>query len=226
VDGSTATNGRDWIAVIGAGAAGLVATRVLHDADVPVRVFEASDEIGGRIRTDEHEGFLLDRGFQVFLTAYPEATRWLDARTMDWRPFYCGALVRVGDRFHRMADPWHHPVAGAKSVLTPIMGWRDAVRMASLRSHCVKRTRSERVPQRPVTTKEFLRQRGFSRDVIERFFRPFFGGVFLESELGTSSSFFEFTFAMFALGRAAVPARGMQDIPRQLAAALPVGTVR
>ena len=41
-------------------------------------VLEASEGPGGRIRTDEPDGFLLDRRFQVFLPAYPEAQRVLD----------------------------------------------------------------------------------------------------------------------------------------------------
>lgn len=50
---------------MGAGVAGLVCARILSRAGVVVKVFEASDGVGGRVRTDEVDGFLLDRGFQV-----------------------------------------------------------------------------------------------------------------------------------------------------------------
>lgn len=53
------------MAVIGAGIAGLVCARILTRAGLVVKVFEASDGVGGRVRTDEVDGFLLDRGFQV-----------------------------------------------------------------------------------------------------------------------------------------------------------------
>src|SRR5690242_17123489 len=66
------------VIVVGAGLAGLTCARLLHQAKVKVRVLEASDGVGGRVRTDAVDGFLLDRGFQVLLTAYPEPRRWLD----------------------------------------------------------------------------------------------------------------------------------------------------
>lgn len=49
---------------------------------------------GGRVRTDKVNGFLLDRGFQIFLTSYPEARAALDYDALQLKPFYAGALVR------------------------------------------------------------------------------------------------------------------------------------
>jgi protoporphyrinogen oxidase len=62
--------------------------------------------------------------------------------------------------------------------------------------------------------------------MIDGFFRAFYGGIFLERELRTSSRMFEFTFQMFADGYATLPAKGMQSIPEQLAARLPSGGIR
>jgi protoporphyrinogen oxidase len=75
------------------------------------------------------------------------------------------------------------------------------------------------------TTRDYLQAVPFSAAIIERFFEPFFAGVFLERELVTSSRFFEFLFRMFSLGDTAVPAAGMQQIPFQLAAMLRAGTL-
>jgi phytoene dehydrogenase-like protein len=66
------------IVVIGAGLAGLSCAVALHEAGIPVIVLEASDGVGGRVRTDHVDGFVLDRGFQVVLTAYPELQRQFD----------------------------------------------------------------------------------------------------------------------------------------------------
>src|SRR5690606_24457912 len=81
------------VIVIGAGVSGLTCARYLHDAGGSYRVGEASDGPGGRVRTDLVNGFLLDRGFQVFLTAYPEARRILDYDQLNLKPFVHGALV-------------------------------------------------------------------------------------------------------------------------------------
>jgi phytoene dehydrogenase-like protein len=66
------------VIVVGAGLAGLAAARHLQDAGRTVRVLEASERVGGRVRSDRVDGFVLDRGFQVLLTSYPEARRMLD----------------------------------------------------------------------------------------------------------------------------------------------------
>jgi phytoene dehydrogenase-like protein len=70
------------VIIIGAGLSGLAAAVHLHRQGRRVLVLEASDRAGGRIKTDSHEGFLLDRGFQVLLTAYPETQTLLNYKDM------------------------------------------------------------------------------------------------------------------------------------------------
>ena len=214
------------VIVVGAGLAGLACARRLRDAGAAAVVLEAADEVGGRVRTDEVDGFRLDRGFQVLLTAYPECRRQLDYPALDLKAFFPGALVRLGGRFHTVADPWRAPLAGLRAALAPIGSLADKLRVARLRRRLLN-TDLEALFERPErTTLDALRREGFSRQMIERFFRPFLGGIFLERELATSSRMFEFVYKMFSAGDTALPAAGMQAIPRQLAAGLPRGVVR
>jgi phytoene dehydrogenase-like protein len=81
-------------------------------------------------------------------------------------------------------------------------------------------TRSE------TTTLQALRNIGFSEKMIDRFFRPFIGGVFFDPNLGVSSRMFEFGFRMFSMGDTALPSKGMGAIPEQIASRLPEGSVR
>lgn len=214
------------VVVVGAGLAGLSCARRLHEHGIAPLVIEAADAIGGRVRTDRVDGFLLDRGFQVLLTAYPTARATLDYAALGLCPFEPGALVRWRGRFHRVADPWRSPFAALGSVLAPIGTLTDKLRVAALRRD-VRRVAPADLFARPDrSTIVALRDRGFSDAMIERFFRPFLGGVFLDPDLETSSRMFEFVFRMFGDGDAALPSGGMGEIPRQIAAALPPESIR
>ena len=214
------------VLIVGAGLAGLCCARELHRRGIPVRILEASDGVGGRIRTDLVDGFRLDRGFQVFLTAYPEAQRVLDYPALRLRPFLPGALVRVGGKFHPLADPWRRPVAAVRSLVGPVGSFADKVRVARLRSNALTGSIEDRFRDPETTTLDALKAGGFSDAMVDRFFRPFLGGIFLEPELKTSSRMFRFVFRMFSQGEACLPADGMAAIPRQLAAGLPPERIR
>jgi phytoene dehydrogenase-like protein len=213
------------VAIIGAGLAGLSCALSLEAAGVSVTLLEASDAPGGRVRTDLVDGFRLDRGFQVMLTAYPEAKRLLDYRALQLKPFQPGALVWHGGKFHRFADPFRNPMGAARFLLDPIIPLADKLQVAKLRRRVQQGTLEEIFTRTERTTRDYLQAVPFSADIIEKFFEPFFAGVFLERELVTSSRFFEFLFRLFSLGNAAVPAAGMQQIPLQLAAKLRAGTL-
>lgn len=216
----------DEVVIVGAGLSGLCCGLRLQQANVPFRIVEAADGIGGRIQTDMVDGFQLDRGFQVFLTAYPEAKKLLDYNALDLRSFEPGALVRYGGAFHRLTDPWRRPVQGLRSVFSPIGSFMDKARVGLMRSRVLKGTLEDRFLSPETTTLQALQSSGFSPSMIDRFFRPFLGGIFLESELQTSSRMFEFVFRMFSTGDATLPGLGMEAIPRQLAARLPTDSVQ
>jgi phytoene dehydrogenase-like protein len=222
-DGSA--NTADFL-VVGGGLSGLTAARRLVQAGRSCRVLEAADAPGGRVRTDWCEGFLLDRGFQVFLPAYPTAAQWLDLGRLQLARFASGSLIQLGHRRVVLADPWRHPWLAIPSLLSPVGSWIDKLRIDRFRRRVCRGRIEDLFVGGSTTAAERLRQQGFSPRIVERFFRPFLGGIFLESELATSSQMLEFVFRMFALGPATLPAGGMEAIPRQLAAGLPKGTIR
>lgn len=215
--------------IIGGGLSGLACAVTLTAAGCEVIVLEASDDVGGRARTDAlhtPDGrYLLDRGFQVLLTAYPEARRMLDFSELKLQPFYSGADVWCEGAMHRIANPFRHPLEAIKSFQSPVTTLADKAVLAKMYASSTLAT-LESMRARPETsTIDRLRAQGLSDRAIDRFFRPFFGGVFFDRELQTSSRMFDFVFKMFASGDAAVPAEGMGQIARQLAARLPDNAV-
>ncbi|MEY5010396.1 MAG: hypothetical protein RLZZ253_1535 [Verrucomicrobiota bacterium] len=214
------------VLIVGGGLAGLACAVRLHAAGVRPLIFEGSDGVGGRVRTDPLDGFLLDRGFQVFLDAYPEAGELLDKESLDLRAFRPGALIHQTSGMERVMDVFREPRHLLESALSPVGSFADKLRVAGLRLRLMGRSTQEIAGHEDMTTESYLQRAGFSAAMIDGFFRSFYGGIFLERELQTSSRMFEFTFKMFSQGRATLPAKGMGEIPRQLAARLSPAAIR
>ncbi len=208
--------GASKVVIVGGGVSGLVCARTLHRSGVPFQLFESGDQVGGRVRTDLLNEFKLDRGFQVLLDSYPECQDQLDFEALELRSFQPGALVRYRGKFVELTDPWRKPSAALKTLFAPVATFLDKVKLARLRNDVRGRNSSE-----DRTTEQYLQDRGLSSRVIESFFRPFFGGVFLERELSTSSGKFKFLFDKFGTGNATLPKEGMGQITRQLMESLP-----
>ncbi|MVN78363.1 NAD(P)-binding protein [Hymenobacter sp. HMF4947] len=216
------------IIIIGAGMAGLACANWLHRAGRPVLVLEAADAVGGRVRTDvTPDGFRLDRGFQILLTDYPEARRMFDYGALNLKTFRSGAVIRLADgRETTLENPLKAPLTAFTALASPIGTLKDKLLIAKLVAEIQSQSATQLLAQPAVSTLNFLRRYGWSEQIINNFFRPFFGGVYLDRELSTASNFFEFVFQQFVRGEAAVPALGIQQLPEQLASRLPPGTIR
>jgi phytoene dehydrogenase-like protein len=214
------------VIIIGGGLAGLACAVRLQEAEIPFLLLEASKSLGGRVQTDHFEEYLLNRGFQVLLTSYPEAQRLLDFTQLKLHPFHAGALVRWQGKFYKISDLFRHPLDVFTSLVTPIGTFSDKMNLARLKEKMLHTSPQDLALHPETTTLEFLTNEGFSKSIIERFFRPLFSSVFLERGLQTSSRMFEFVFRMLSSGVAALPEDGMGAISSQLAKRLPPASVR
>ena len=213
------------VVIVGAGLAGLSAAVHLQRAGVATLVCEAAEDVGGRVRTDRRDGFLLDRGFQVLLPAYPELRRQADLNALRPQAFMRGVLT-TGTGRRWLAAPWHGPqaLAGAAGFLSGHPRDSAAMTALSLRD-LLAAGPMIRAADPAATIMEDLRRR-FSGDVIAEVFRPFLAGVFLDPSLSSPARLFHLILRCFLRGGAALPENGMQMLPRQLAGYLPPGTVR
>jgi phytoene dehydrogenase-like protein len=214
------------VVVVGAGLAGLSCARHLMSRSVSFVVLEAHDRIGGRLKTDELDGFLLNHGFQVLQTAYPEARRQLNYHRLDLKPFAPGAIIRVAGKFMRVSDPRRRPRDIWSSLTAPVGTFTDRLRMVRMASSARRGSVSSLFRSPDMTTLEYLQSQGISEKMIERFFKPFFGGVCLDPAIQASSNVFKYVLRVFAEGDVALPGQGMAAIANQLAEDLPEGAIR
>lgn len=214
------------VIVVGAGLAGLAAARELSIHGVDVAVFEGSDDVGGRVRTDRRDGLLLDHGFQLYNPAYPEASRVLDHKALDLRPFTPGLIALTDHGPTRLGDPRRRPRWVVDALSGRTGGLAGKLRFAAYAWQTSRASRGERESREDLSAEVALLSAGVDPVLLESVVRPFLSGVFLEDRLDTSRRFLDLVLTSFVKAAPTVPSAGMQAIPEQLRDALPDGTVR
>jgi protoporphyrinogen oxidase len=204
------------IHIVGAGISGLVAAKVLEDKGFEPIILEATDRVGGRVKTDVVNGYQLDHGFQVLLTAYPAAQKYLDYKALNLQRFMSGAAIFKKSKASIIGDPLRDISLLFPTLFSGIGSVKDKLKVLKLNHYLKKKSLEEIFNSKSQTTKSYLMDYGFSDEMIKQFFKPFFSGIFLETELETSSRMFEFVYKMFGEGDAAIPKAGIEAIPKQL----------
>jgi protoporphyrinogen oxidase len=204
------------IHIIGGGISGLIAARVLEEHGLSATIIEASDRLGGRVKTDVVDGYNLDHGFQVLLTAYPAAKKYLDFDALELQEFLPGSAIFKNGKQKIIGDPLRNLSLLLPTLFSGIGTVNDKLKILALNRRLKKKSIQNIFAEKEQTTHAYLENIGFSEAIITDFFTPFFSGIFLENKLETSSRMFEFVYKMFGEGNAALPKDGIQAIPKQL----------
>ena len=204
------------IHIIGGGISGLIAARVLEEHGLSATIIEATDRLGGRVKTDVVDGYNLDHGFQVLLTAYPAAKKYLDFDALALQEFLPGSAIFKNGKQKIIGDPLRNLSLLLPTLVSGIGTVNDKLKILALNRRLKKKSIQNIFAEKEQTTISYLENIGFSEAIITDFFIPFFSGIFLENKLETSSRMFEFVYKMFGEGNAALPKDGIQAIPKQL----------
>ena len=204
------------IHIIGGGISGLIAARVLEEHGLSATIIEASDRLGGRVKTDVVDGYNLDHGFQILLTAYPAAKKYLDFDALELQEFLPGSAIFKNGKQKIIGDPLRNLSLLLPTLFSGIGTVNDKLKILALNRRLKKKSIQNIFAEKEQTTHAYLENIGFSEAIITNFFTPFFSGIFLENKLETSSRMFEFVYKMFGEGNAALPKDGIQAIPKQL----------
>ena len=204
------------ITIVGAGVSGLVAATVLEQQGYTPTIIETTDKVGGRVKTDYIDNYQLDHGFQVLLTSYPLAKKYLDYNNLDLQKISPGAIIFNNKSMSSIGDPLRDKSFLFSTLFSSLLSFKDKLKVFKLNNTLKKKTIAEIFKDKETSTYRYLLDFGFSSKAIDNFFLPFFSGIFLENKLETSSRMFEFIYKMFGDGYAAIPKTGMQAIPNQL----------
>ena len=204
------------IHIIGAGISGLIAAQVLENYGYKPTIIEGSNSVGGRVKSDLVEGYLLDRGFQVLLTSYPAAKKYIDFDALEIQKLLPGATIFKNGKSQTIGDPLRSFSLLFPTLFSSIGTFSDKLKILKLNVLLKKKEIDTIFKEDEKTTLQYLIDVGFSEEMIQTFFKPFFSGIFLEPNLETSSRMFEFVYKMFGEGLAVVPKAGIQAISNQL----------
>ena len=214
------TNQDKNIYIIGAGVSGLIAAQNLEQKGYVPTILEATGYIGGRVRTEIIDGWILDVGFQVLLDAYPMSKKYLNYADLDLQRLSPGARIYTDNDSFIIGDPLRDVSMLFPTLFSSIGSMCDKLKIFQLNLRLKNTPIATLFNKKEKTTLAYLQYLGFTDKIITQFFKPFFSGIFLECDLHTSSRMFEFIYKMFAEGFATLPKAGIGAIAKQLAGQL------
>jgi hypothetical protein len=212
------------IVIIGAGISGLQAARLLENQGINYVLIEKSQKIGGRVQTETVDGYVLDHGFQVLQTAYPEVQRSLDLKKLDLSYFSSGAYVYLDGQFQPFLNPFKKPFDFMASLGSGLVSIKDLLWLGYV--WCRLQGEVRALDESKETVGELIERLGFSKKFTNLFLRPFMAGVLLDAHLSQPASLFYFYMKQFMEGDAAIPKLGMGAIATQLADTIPPEKIR
>ena len=203
------------VLIIGAGISGITCAAKCQEKNLDFILIEKDKRPGGRLGSIYEDGYTFDIGFQVFNSSYNITKSLLNLNQIKLQYFKPGALIHNDNHFEIISDPIRDIGQTFNTLFSSIPTLKDKLKILKLKfsllNYSIEKDRSE-----DTETRIYLQKFGFSENMINSFFSPFFAGVFLERKLNTSSKFFKYVFSKLSKGYASLPLNGMQEIPNNI----------
>jgi protoporphyrinogen oxidase len=210
--------------IIGAGLSGLAAALTLSRNDKTFVLIDKNPQVGGRVKsTHLGQQFILDHGFQIILSSYPELKKFIQIEELTLKKFNSGALIYNGTGLDTLGHLFLHPSILFSQIFSKLITFKD--KYLTLKLVFVSLFKKSDTPKGTQSTKDFLIQFGFSEKMIKTFWNPFLTGVFLDSDLNVGKDYFLFLIKCFVTGRATLPALGMAELPARMAGQIPQNSI-
>ncbi len=220
-------NVKPEVIIVGGGISGLAAARLLSRRGVPFLLLESEPQLGGRIQSENYDGYILDKGFQILNTSYPEwENQQINLNALSLKSFASGARIYQHGKVHALADPFREGVVALEAFFSKSVTIKDMLLILRLRNRLKRESLEAIFSKYDNSTLQFLHSFGFTSQFIEAFFKPFYAGIFLEPELNTPAAMFSFVFKAFAEGTAALPDKGMQQLIKLISSEINADSIR
>lgn len=204
------------VAILGGGLAGLSAAIECQKQELDYILIEKDNTLGGQLKTERINDFILDKGFQVLSTRYPMAKKLLNYKQLNLKYFNSGARCWTENSSYLLYNPLNHFLKYIKTQKSSSVSIKDIIKLSSLFIKFVLTTDQYLFKEKEKELQTLLSDNTFSSELSETFFKPFFRGVFLDKELVCSSRLFNYYLKNFFIGKSAIPENGIQAIPQQL----------
>jgi phytoene dehydrogenase-like protein len=213
------------VIIIGAGFSGLSAAYYLQRKGLRVRVLEVSSQAGGRARSDKFNGFTLDRGVHFYHHSTTELSKIIHLNDLALKDTYPGYLLRYQGAFSLFTNPLYQTIDTLSTALAKNATFTDKLRLFGLYVKLKTQSYGKLVKDEDSSTFEYLSKNGFSKKLIDSFFRPMMAANIFDYNLQSSSRLSKVYLKSLFQDHVALPKEGIGKIAELIARKLESGTI-
>ena len=213
------------VLIIGAGFSGLSAAFYLQRKGLQVKVLEGLSQPGGRARSENIDGYTLDRGVHFYHNSTTELAKIIDTQSLGLKNTYPGYLLNYKGEFSLFTNPLYQTLDTVSTALAKNATFSDKLRLFGLYAKLKTSSYNKIIKEQDASTFQFLSKSGFSNKLIDSFFRPLLAANIFDYNLQSSSRFSKLYLKSLFQDHVALPKKGIGSIAKKIAEQLNENTI-